>query len=47
MGDLNYFQDVRTDLPVIKPGDVVRVSYRVIEGGKERTQIFEGTVIAI
>ncbi|MCP4150361.1 MAG: 50S ribosomal protein L19, partial [bacterium] len=46
-GDLNYFQDVRTDLPVIKPGDVVRVSYRVIEGGKERTQIFEGTVIAI
>lgn len=45
--DLNYFSEVRKDLPVIKPGDVVRVSYRVIEGGKERIQVFEGTVIAI
>ncbi|MCP4216529.1 MAG: 50S ribosomal protein L19, partial [bacterium] len=39
--------EVRKDLPEIKPGDVIRVSYRVIEGGKERTQIFEGTVIAM
>ena len=45
--DLNYFSEVRKDLPEIKPGDVVRVSYRVIEGGKERIQVFEGTVIAI
>jgi large subunit ribosomal protein L19 len=45
--DLNYFSDVRKDLPEIKPGDVLRVSYRVIEGGKERIQVFEGTVIAI
>lgn len=45
--DLNYFAEVRKDLPEIKPGDVVRVSYRVIEGGKERIQVFEGTVIAI
>jgi large subunit ribosomal protein L19 len=45
--DLNYFSDVRKDLPEIKPGDVIRVSYRVIEGGKERIQVFEGTVIAI
>ncbi|MCI0470379.1 MAG: 50S ribosomal protein L19, partial [Candidatus Aminicenantes bacterium] len=29
------------------PGDLLRVSYRVIEGGKERTQVFEGVVIAI
>lgn len=45
--DLNYFTEVRKDLPEIKPGDVLRVSYRVIEGGKERIQVFEGTTIAI
>lgn len=45
--DLSYFAEIRKDLPEIKPGDVLRVSYRVIEGGKERIQIFEGTVIAI
>ncbi|UCH94723.1 MAG: 50S ribosomal protein L19 [Candidatus Aminicenantes bacterium] len=47
IGDLSFLSEVRTDLPEIKPGDVVRVFYRVVEGGKERTQIFEGTVIAI
>ncbi|MCU0286105.1 MAG: 50S ribosomal protein L19 [Acidobacteria bacterium] len=47
MRDLSYFSDVRKDLPEIKSGDVLRVSYRVIEGGKERIQVFEGTVIAI
>jgi large subunit ribosomal protein L19 len=30
----------------IKSGDVVRVYQRIKEGGKERTQIFEGVVIA-
>lgn len=45
--DLNYFTEVRKDLPEIKSGDVLRVSYRVIEGGKERIQVFEGTTIAI
>jgi large subunit ribosomal protein L19 len=47
LGDLNFFSEVRSDLPEIKPGMVIRVFYRVIEGGKERTQVFEGTVIAI
>jgi large subunit ribosomal protein L19 len=47
IGDLNFLSDVRTDLPEIKPGNVVRVFYRVIEGGKERIQVFEGTVIAM
>jgi len=47
LSDLNYFSEVRKDLPEIKPGDILRVSYRVIEGGKERIQVFEGTVIAI
>jgi large subunit ribosomal protein L19 len=37
----------RSDIPAIKPGDDLKVFYRVIEAGKERTQIYEGTVIAI
>ncbi len=28
-------------------GDTVKVHYRIIEGGKERIQVYEGTVIAI
>lgn len=47
INDLAFLSDVRTDLPHIKPGDVLRVFYRVIEGGKERTQVFEGMVISI
>jgi large subunit ribosomal protein L19 len=47
IGDLSFLSGVRTDLPEIKPGSVVRVFYRVIEGGKERIQVFEGTVIAL
>jgi large subunit ribosomal protein L19 len=47
IGDLSFLSEVRTDLPETRPGDVLRVFYRVVEGGKERTQIFEGTVIAI
>lgn len=47
IGDLSFLTEVRTDLPDIMPGMVVRVFYRVIEGGKERIQVFEGTVIAI
>jgi large subunit ribosomal protein L19 len=47
MDDLTRYSPVRTDLPELKSGDIIRVSYRVIEGGKERIQIFEGTVIAL
>ncbi len=38
---------VRTDLPDFKPGDTVRVHVRVVEGEKERIQVFEGVVISI
>jgi len=44
---LSFLTELRTDLPVMRPGGVIRVYYRVIEGGKERIQVFEGTVIAI
>ena len=33
------------DLPELNPGDTVRVSVRIIEGNKERTQAFEGTIL--
>src|SRR5690349_16082370 len=32
--------------PVLEIGDQIAVSQRIIEGGKERLQVFEGTVIA-
>lgn len=39
-------EQMRTDLPDIKIGDIVKVSVKVIEGTRERLQIFEGYVIA-
>lgn len=36
----------RSDLPEFGVGDTVKVHYRVVEGEKERIQIFQGTVIA-
>lgn len=33
--------------PGLKPGDVVRIFRRIKEGDRERTQVFEGIVIAI
>ena len=38
-------EQLRTDIPEFGPGDNVRVHVRVVEGGKERIQVFEGTVI--
>lgn len=35
----------RDDIPPFNPGDTVRVHYRIKEGDKERTQVFQGTVI--
>lgn len=37
---------MRFDFPDFGPGDVVKVYVRVTEGDKERSQIFEGVVIA-
>lgn len=38
---------LRTDLPTIRPGDTVRVAAKVVEGNRERIQVFEGTVIRL
>ncbi|KKQ45632.1 MAG: 50S ribosomal protein L19 [Candidatus Moranbacteria bacterium GW2011_GWC2_37_8] len=35
------------EMPVFRAGDVVKVFRKIIEGGKERTQIFEGMIIAV
>ena len=37
---------LKTDRPDFKPGDTVAVDVKVIEGDKERIQVFEGNVIA-
>ena len=45
--DLPPFQELRKDIPETRPGDELKIYYRVIEAGKERIQIYEGTVISI
>lgn len=37
---------LRTDIPEFGPGDTVRVHARVVEGSRERTQVFEGVVLS-
>ena len=36
---------LRTDLPTFRPGDTVRVHVKVVEGTRERIQMYEGVVI--
>ena len=36
---------LRADLPAITPGDTVKVSAKVVEGNRERIQVFEGLVM--
>ncbi len=40
-------EQLRTDLPTLASGDTVRVSARVVEGGKERVQVFEGVIMRL
>ena len=37
----------KKEVPSLKAGQTVRVHVKVVEGEKERTQVFEGVVIAI
>lgn len=39
-------QQLKKSIPTFKVGDTVRVHLRIIEGDKERLQVFTGTVIA-
>ena len=38
-------QQLRDDLPDFQVGDNVKVSYKVVEGTRERTQVFQGVII--
>jgi large subunit ribosomal protein L19 len=38
-------EQMRHDMPDFRPGDTIRVHIRIIEGNKERVQVFEGVVI--
>lgn len=38
---------LRNDLPEFKSGDEVKVSVRIIEGNKQRIQVFQGVVIIV
>ncbi|GAA4712970.1 50S ribosomal protein L19 [Brevibacillus fulvus] len=38
-------EQLKQDLPAFRPGDTVRVHVKVIEGQRERIQLFEGVVI--
>ncbi len=40
-------EQIRTDIPELAAGDTVKVSARVVEGTRERVQVFEGTVMRL
>ena len=39
-------EQLKTEVPVIRIGDTIRIHNKIVEGTKERIQLFEGTVIA-
>jgi large subunit ribosomal protein L19 len=40
-------EQMKKEIPQLRPGETVRVHVKVSEGEKERIQVFEGTVIGI
>ena len=38
-------QQMKTDIPSFRPGDTVKVHVKIVEGSRERIQVFEGLVI--
>lgn len=48
MDDLQLLENaqLRDDVPDFRAGDNVKVHVRVVEGGRERVQVFEGVVLA-
>ena len=39
-------EQIKTEVPVVRIGDTIRVHNKIKEGNRERIQMFEGTVIA-
>ena len=40
-------QHYKQNIPTLQSGQVVRVSEKIVEGGRERVQVFEGLIIAV
>ncbi len=40
-------EHLRTDIPQFRAGDTIKVHLRIVEGEKERIQVFQGNVIRI
>lgn len=38
-------EQLKTNIPAFRPGDTVKVHVKVVEGNRERIQVFEGVVI--
>ena len=45
--DIVRTSQLKEGLPELHPGDTVKVHARIVEGAKERIQIFEGTIIKV
>lgn len=45
--DLLEQEQIKNDIPAFRPGDTVQVHVKVVEGTRERIQVFEGVVIKI
>lgn len=43
--DLVDMRSIRDDIPAFDPGDTLKVHVRVVEGSRERVQVFQGVVI--
>jgi len=43
--DMLEKEQMRMDIPAFKPGDTVKVHVKIVEGQKERIQVFQGAVI--
>ncbi len=44
--EAEHIAELGKQIPDFKPGDTVRVGYKVIEGGRSRVQMFEGVCIS-
>ena len=40
-------EHIRLDMPEFKAGDTVKVHFRILEGEKERIQVFQGAVLRV
>ena len=45
--DILEAEQLKNDVPALRPGDTVQVHVKVVEGTRERIQVFEGVVIKI